>query len=628
MPVNTWSKKKEKNKTDPKIAAIEKGRAILLKHPIFGRVLRYHHIEILKKDRLGKETSAISDSDGNIYLNKDSDLTPAEWAYTIAHCMLHNAFGHFDGEKMPGYEKKTDDGKSHHVVSCDPDLWNLACDIYVSGFLNDIKLGNPTCDPGVLESFGGANSDELKIYEQLREKFPGDVKFTCGTAAVHTRDMKGLEKPVFYDKDYPHDINYYEIEFAEAIAYSVSWAVLKAGGNDTSKIYTSRAKQAAEWFLNHFPLLGGLASCFEVTYSKEECNKYNIEVAAVDVSEAVIYVNPDAGLNGKELRFVLAHEFLHAGLCHHERRQGREPFLWNVACDFVIHGWLMEMDIGQMPYKGCLYDEQFKGCSAEEIYDRIVSDLKKYSKLAGFRGAGIGDIIGGNVSFGKEDGAASLDDFYRSALQNGLEYHKNNGRGLIPAGLEEEIRALAMPPIPWNAKLADWFDVNFRPLEKRRSYVRPSRRQGATPDIPRPRCVRADIPEYSRTFGVVVDTSGSMSAKLIGYALGAIASYSAAREVPYARVVFCDASAYDAGYMAPDDIAGKVMVMGRGGTVLQPGVDMLQTAKDFPKDVPILIITDGYIEDDLKVKREHAFLVPQGRRLPFRSKGEVFYFGE
>lgn len=34
-----------------------------------------------------------------------------------------------------------------------------------------------------------------------------------------------------------------------------------------------------------------------------------------------------------------------------------------------------------------------------------------------------------------------------------------------------------------------------------------------------------------------------MSAKLIGYALGAIASYSAAKDLLCARVIFCDARA-------------------------------------------------------------------------------------
>ena len=622
------TRRKAKNKKDPKTEAIVEGQRLLRRHPIFGRIEHEYFFEIRGKNRLGKETAAVSDSKGVICLNKDVPLTPSEWAYTMAHCMLHNVFGHFEGEKMPGYEKKGEDGAVRHIVSCDRDLWNLACDIYVSRFLEDIKFGSPTFKSSVIEKYKGADHDELKIYERLREENPGEVTFTCGTAAFHTGDMLGLDKPVCYDKNDPYDVNEFAETFADALVSSVSWVVSRAGGHMGSGRHSNAAACEAQWFINHFPLLGGLAACFEIVYSTDECRRYDIEIAAVDVSESKIYVNPAARLRGPEMRFVIAHEYLHAGLGHHERRQGRDAFLWNVACDFVINGWLMEMGIGQMPQKGCLYDEQFKGCSAEEIYDRIVSDLKKYSKMAGFRGAGTGDIIGGNVTFGKNEGAASLDDFYKSALQNGLEYHKNNGRGLIPAGLEEEIRALAMPPIPWNARLADWFDINFKPLEKRRTYARPSRRQGATPDIPRPRCVTADIPEYSRTFGVVIDTSGSMSAMLIGYALGAIASYSAARDVPCARVVFCDASAYDAGYMAPEDIAGRVMVKGRGGTVLQPGVDMLQDAKDFPKDAPILIITDADIEDDLNVKREHAFLIPRGKRLPFKAAGEVFCFGE
>ncbi len=51
-------------------------------------------------------------------------------------------------------------------------------------------------------------------------------------------------------------------------------------------------------------------------------------------------------------------------------------------------------------------------------------------------------------------------------------------------------------------------------------------------------------------------------------------------------------------------------------------------AKDFPKDAPILIITDGWIEPDLKIKRDHAFLIPRGHHLPFKAKGKIFYFTE
>ncbi|MBQ3442746.1 MAG: hypothetical protein IJG33_05800 [Selenomonadaceae bacterium] len=106
-----------------------------------------------------------------------------------------------------------------------------------------------------------------------------------------------------------------------------------------------------------------------------------------------------------------------------------------------------------------------------------------------------------------------------------------NGKGRIPAGLIEEIRALAMPPIPWDVEMGKWFNIYFLPLQRQRTYARLSRRQGSTLSIPRPHYVPAEISDYSRTFGAVIDTSYSMSAKLIGYALGAIASYASAKDV-------------------------------------------------------------------------------------------------
>ncbi|NUP32636.1 MAG: hypothetical protein HOU01_13075, partial [Streptomycetaceae bacterium] len=215
-----------------------------------------------------------------------------------------------------------------------------------------------------------------------------------------------------------------------------------------------------------------------------------------------------------------------------------------------------------------------------------------------------------------------LDAFYRRALSTGLAYH-DHGRGLVPAGLVEEIRALEHPPLAWDARLARWFDEHVRTPEPRRSYARASRRQAATPGIPRPGRVLPEELVAQCTFGVVLDTSGSMDRELLGKALGAIASYAAARDVPRARVVFCDAAAYDAGYLPVEDIATRVRIRGRGGTVLQPGIDLLQRTDDFPADGPILVITDAQC-DRVAIRREHAFLVPHGARLPFTPRGPVF----
>jgi predicted metal-dependent peptidase len=256
-----------------------------------------------------------------------------------------------------------------------------------------------------------------------------------------------------------------------------------------------------------------------------------------------------------------------------------------------------------------------------------VTNLRIYRKLSTLRGKGLGDILpGSRPNWWEIGGGLTLDEFYRRCLVQGLEYHQDQDRGFLPAGLIEEIRALSQPPIPWDVELARWFDEHFMPLEKRRTYARPSRRQSATPDIPRPSWTPLLEAMDNRTFGVILDTSGSMDRNLLAKALGAIASYSVSRDVPLARVVFCDAAYYDQGFMSPEIIANRVKVRGRGGTVLQPAINFLEKADDFPQDGPLLIITDGYCDKlQIRKNREHAFLLPKGRALPFVPKGDVFY---
>lgn len=277
-----------------------------------------------------------------------------------------------------------------------------------------------------------------------------------------------------------------------------------------------------------------------------------------------------------------------------------------------------------MPEIG-LYDPGLVGLSVEEVYDRITKDLRRMRKLMTLRGRqGLGDVLSEPLPrSGEARQPSDLDDFYRRALLAGLAYHRNQERGLLPAGLEQAIKALEHPPLKWDAQLARWFDEFVPRVEPLRSYARPSRRQSATPDIPRPGRYHPEEPTPRATFGVVLDTSASMPVELLGKALGAIASFAAARDVPAARVVYCDAVAYDAGYLRVEDIAGKVRIKGRGGTVLQPALTLLEHAADFPDGAPILIITDGRT-DVLRVRREHAYLMPAGAVLPFTPRGPVF----
>ena len=185
-----------------------------------------------------------------------------------------------------------------------------------------------------------------------------------------------------------------------------------------------------------------MVAAFTFIESPAICQRETILVAAVDEQSREIFLNPAAGLNELELRFVIAHEVLHVALRHMNRRAGRDALLWNVACDYVINGWLIEMQVGEAPAMGLLHDAQLKGLSAESIYDRLVTDLRRARKLLTFAGASCDMLPRDRIPRGRDGRTTDLDAFYREQLAKGFALHQSQGRGLLPEGLLEEIRAL------------------------------------------------------------------------------------------------------------------------------------------------------------------------------------------
>ena len=592
-------KKKASQQEHKNEKAIALGHDIVSTHPLFEALC---HAVYMQYESMPQKDWAYVTSAGVIYVNQDKKGQPNEWAYVIAHCLLHL-------------------GLHHHQPKEQQELWNIACDCYITKFLAELKFGQAPKE--MSNPLFEAISSEEKLYERfLREGVPDDLKgYSTMPGQV---DFVISQNQTGYL--YRGNSNFAAL-FAQGLSKAVQSAIRVAGGVENTLGGTTRvtqAQRAKAWFMSSYPLFGALAADFTIIEDPLICTRMDISVAAIAVETKEIYLNTAVGMTDEEMRFLMAHELLHAGLSHATRRQGRDPYLWNVACDYVINGWLIDMQIGEMPAFGGLYDPALKGLSAESIYDRIVTDIRMYRKLRTFRGQGIGDMIETNPpDFWEGKVGVDLDAFYRRALSQGLSYHMTQERGYLPQGLIEEIRSLAQPPIAWDVALAKWFDRMFQPIEKVRTYTRPSRRQASTPDIARPRWIHQSGEEDGRTFAVLIDTSGSMDRLLLGKALGTIASYSIAKDVPFVRVIFCDAVAYDAGYLAPEELLTKVKVRGRGGTVLQPGIQLLEAAQDFPKDGPILIITDGQC-DRLAIKRQHAFVLPQGAKLPFEPKGEVF----
>lgn len=559
----------------------------------------------------------VAQAPGTLWLHPTRMLDVACWRWLLAHGLLYFGLERFEPDRALWPQ------------------WSAACDVVIVRLLRALRVGQPPDGLHLPDDLPGW--DEAQWYRHFCEHGVPDWALSLSPAGPTQPGMLPPESRAGLGPQprwVPgHQQKGWGQRLAEGMARAVQQAVEAAGGStgraSGPRSLSQASEQARSWFISSFPLLGAMVSSFEFIEDAELCRREEISVAAVDELARCIYLNPAAGLSADERRFVIAHEVLHVALRHLARRRGRDPYLWNVACDFVVNAWLIDMAVGTPPAIGLLHDAQLHGLSVESVYDRITSDLRRARKLATLAGRQ-GDMLERRIGSHGSDPATQgtdLDAFYRSLLAKGLALHEQQGRGLLPAGLVEEIRALMQPPIPWDVALARWFDRHFPPLERQRSYARPSRRQASTPDIARPRWVSDPRWLEARTFGVVLDTSGSMDRQLLAQALGAIAGYANAREVPAVRVVFCDAAAHDAGYMAADDIAGRVQVRGRGGTVLQPGIDLLQApGADFPADGPILIITDGHC-DVLSIARHHAFVLPAGRRLPFRPWGEVFYLG-
>jgi predicted metal-dependent peptidase len=526
--------------------------------------------------------------------------TPDEWAWVFAHLMLHLGFGHDDPTLAFADQAAT-----------------TASDAAVCRFQQSMKFGrspnsgNPIWPTGTEGSLAALWRASVVPAELIGFGVAGD------TVCVSRGTPHSWQKPVDWRR-----------EFALGLTRAVAAAVDVAGGARSSLFDPSAPlkpwERARRWFLSAYPLLGATMATLTVVADAELARGWDIAVAAVDPVAGELYVNPLATFRDEEWRFILAHEALHAALSHHSRQGGRDPYLFNLATDFVINGWLVEMAVGHMP-DGLLYDPQFAGQSSEEVYDRICADSRRYRKLSTMRGRDKPDVLGHTGRPHSAGAGVDLDELLHRSLASGLDLHISEGRGTLPAALVQSIRALAQPPLRWDVELARWFEELFPTLEPTLSYSRASRRQSATPEIPRPGWVSPEEPVTVRTFGVVLDTSMSMNAELLGMALGAIASYASAHDVPAARVVYCDAAAYDAGYVDVSEIAAGLRVRGRGGTVLQPGIDLIERATDFPADGPILIITDGQC-DVVRIRREHAFLIPTGATLPFRPKGPVFRF--
>lgn len=289
-----------------------------------------------------------------------------------------------------------------------------------------------------------------------------------------------------------------------------------------------------------------------------------------------LYYNPayiDA-LSMEQTQFVLANQALHCALSHFSRRQHRNRFRWDIACDHAINPLLVSD--GLRPPPGTLVLECFAGMTAEEIYPCIAeNNSDEPEEQPRHEGDGRGDTheqAQGQKPDDAEDAQGAprpqplstseqeaLSAQWQQRLAGAAQQAQQAGK--LGGILGRMVGELMQPKLPWRLLLARYMTQCARDDY---SYMRPSRREGSM-ILPSLRSAQADIL-------VVLDTSGSISEQEIDEFMSEI---NAIKGQLRARITLhaCD-TALDAGgpwlFEPWDEFRLPKAIQGGGGTDFRP----------------------------------------------------------
>ncbi len=171
-------------------------------------------------------------------------------------------------------------------------------------------------------------------------------------------------------------------------------------------------------------------------------------------------------LSEERIAGAQAHEVLHLVFGHHLRRKDREKTLWNRACDLAVNGILL--DAGFRLPDGFLYNAEFKGKSADDIYEALlarISDAQQHQNARhgrdrpGTRGGNKQNGMGGqaNVRLG-----VSTPNDGQGAAQQGedRDRQRQEGRGVKPvAGRQSSGKKADGPPPGFDGEVRDLPDL-------------------------------------------------------------------------------------------------------------------------------------------------------------------------
>lgn len=260
---------------------------------------------------------------------------------------------------------------------------------------------------------------------------------------------------------------------------------------------------------------------------------------------------------------TLAHEVLHIILKHPLRRGSRDPLLWNIATDFAINQILVDADF-KLP-EGALIDPQYKGLTAEAIYDRLPQDASEQ----------YGNAVIGEVKDAKKDDGSDMSEAEVKQMEADIDATimmaatGAKAVGKMPAFAEDLIKEMQRSQVDWRNVMRRFIggdqpdDYSFRRLHKKMYHM------GGVVSPTIERMGAGDIV-------IGIDTSLSVCKKELSFFLGEINAISEELKPRSITVITCDARVQTVKRYEQGEEIQMIEIGGRGGTLVKPVFDYIE----------------------------------------------------
>lgn len=297
----------------------------------------------------------------------------------------------------------------------------------------------------------------------------------------------------------------------------------------------------------------------------------SIPTLAVDGKN--IFYNPQfvAELSPELTESAMVHEIGHCIFEHISRREGRDPFIWNCAGDYVINA--MIEDAGFKIGKNWLHDPKFAGLSTDTIYELLPkNDSSRPSP--GQKGGSLDEIMDGDPASTQVDALE-----WKIATIQAAVLAKAAGK--LPRSIARFVEELTTPKIDWRSVLRRFVTETSK---NDYTWMRPNRRYAAQ-NIYLPTLHS----ESMGSIAIVVDTSGSIDQTTLAAFATEIKAIVDTTRPEKTTVIYCDATVNHVDEFGPNDQMHFDM-HGGGGTDFAPPFEWLAERGENP--VCLIYLTD------------------------------------